>query len=146
MLGGKSGVAPSVEQCLTGIGLQGRLRRCLSANEDAFSYATGGQEVYPIIILTYSPEEEYYAPTEEEVPDVRQTEEHWLCYPAEPIHVELVWLFMYSIEWTGPYRTECQSVWTIDEKRPDGDHPWLNGRGHPLECDFMEAVPYIGIN
>ena len=31
-------VAPTIEQCITGIGILGRFRRCLAANEDAKSY------------------------------------------------------------------------------------------------------------
>ena len=62
-------VAPTIEQCITGIGLLGRFRRCLEANEDAKSYATMGREVYPILVLQFADDLPYYTPTSEQVPD-----------------------------------------------------------------------------
>lgn len=128
-------VAPTVEQCFTGIGLLGRFRRCLAANEDAFSYVTTRPEVYPIIILTYSPDEEYYIPSVDEVPDVELTHERWLRYPAEPVYADLVWLTPYSIIWAETNCTVCESVRLLDEEKPFGDHPWLNGKGHSLDSN-----------
>ena len=42
-------VCAKLEECFSAIGLLGRFRRCLAANEDAFSYVEAGGEVYPIL-------------------------------------------------------------------------------------------------
>lgn len=46
-------VAKDIRDCFTSIGLLGRFRRTLGANEDAKSYATVGKECYPVLILEF---------------------------------------------------------------------------------------------
>lgn len=141
-------VASRLEQCLTGIGLLGRLRRCLSANEDAKSYATEGLEIYPVLVLTFDDTLDYYKPYLSQVPDCDITRETWLLNPAKPVKVEVRWLDMYSIKFqeatcigkrTPVY--ECLSVRWVDEIKPEHNHPWLTGKGHFLESSAMENEP-----
>lgn len=139
-------VAPTIEQCITGIGILGRFRRCLAANEDAKSYETDSREVYPILVVKFADDLPYYEPTDEQVPDQSITEERWLLEPAKPVSVQLAWLGMRSIIWREEPRAlhgyACNSV-DLDYVffPPDKDHPWINGRGHVLESSEEEAEP-----
>lgn len=132
-------VAPTIEDCLSGIGLTGRLHRCLAANEDALSYVTAGREMYPILIAEFSDFEEYYSPTPEQVPDVGMTNEHWILNRAIPESVEIVWLNMFSILWDNSYCPRCRSVKLYWRPLPDATHPWLNGMGHTLDSSEYES-------
>lgn len=140
-------VSPTIEGCLTGIGLLGNLRRCLSANEDAFSYATDGLEVYPIIVEEYSNSESYYKPTIWEVEDQMQSGEHWIRYPTRPLSCQIFWLDMFSIiwkevpTWYGKPVYACDSVTMWRRPMPAHKHPWFNGLGHVMDCSD-EEIPY----
>lgn len=132
-------VAPTIEDCMSGIGLLGRLRRCLGGNDGAYSYAVAGNEIYPIIIVEFSKDEDYYKPTIDEVPDVDITNEYWIRYDALPISVRLVWLDMYSIKWKSEDKPEiCKQVEYYDIPPNWGNHPWINGKGHKLDCSEQE--------
>lgn len=78
-------VCEDVRGCFSAIGLLGRFRRCLAANEDAKSYETTGQEVHPILILHFSDDLSYYRPDANEVPDVEATCECWLKEPTSHV-------------------------------------------------------------
>ena len=137
-------VAPTVEDCLTGIKLVGRLRRCLAANEDAMSYETLGLEVYPVIILEFDvPMNLLYKPNKHQVPDVDITNEYWLTRPVKASKVMLKWLNPRSIIWEETYRPEmwykCKKV-TFTRSVKGRNHPWLNGRGSILESSEQEPV------
>lgn len=139
-------VAPTIEQCITGIGLLGRFRRCLEANEEAKSYATMGREVYPILVLQFADDLPYYTPTSEQVPDSIVTGEQWLLEPAVPTSIRLAWMGMDSILWAEDERAlhgyVCATA-KLDYRPfpPDKDHPWLNGRGHVLDSSEEEDLP-----
>ena len=138
-------VAPTVEQCLTSIGLLKNFRRCLSANKDAVSYATAGLEVYPILVLTFDDALSYYKPFLVDVPDCDVTNEKWLQTATKPTNVEVRWLGMYSILYQKTAsigkRTpiyECTSIKWIDDAESGYNHPWLNGKGHILDSSADE--------
>ena len=131
-------VAPTVEDCMTGIGLLGRLRRCLSANDGAKSYSTQGFEIYPIIIVEFDSNEEYYKPSLQQVPDREDTNEYWLMCECKPISLHLVWLDMYSIAWYSEIDLRAKSVDYYEDVPEWGNHPWLNGKGHALDSSEME--------
>lgn len=133
--------------CFTSIGVFGVFRRCMSACEDAKSYAVKGNEVYPIIIQVFNVEEsDIHVPTKEEVPDAEDTHELWLCKDAQPLVTELCWLDMYSVKWNDggeelPYMghpplTDIQFCRDVVGR----DHPWLNGKGHILDSSEMEEI------
>lgn len=136
-------VCERLEDCFTAIGLLGRFRRCLAANEDAKSYETRGLEVYPILILKFSDDLPYYTPTEKEVPDSPFTHEKWLTQAAIPEQVFLKWLHPRSILWGDYIRKyrgyNCKAVSFVPEVlMGDHIHPWLTGTGHILESSLME--------
>lgn len=135
-------VAPTIEGCLTGIKLLGRLRRCLAANEDAMSYETLGLEVYPIIILEFDvPESILYKPLKHQVPDVDITNEYWITQPIKANRVSVKWLNPRSIIWEETHRQEmwykCKKV-IFTRSIKGRNHPWINGRGNILESSEME--------
>ena len=133
-------VAKSIEDCMTGIKLLGVFRRCLGANEDAFSYSLHGREVYPILILQLSADA-LHKPTPEQVPDVNNTNENWITSPATIESAEIRWLDANSIIWEeldGHPDYRAKSVKFTDKKLADADHPWLNGRGHELNSSEPE--------
>lgn len=141
-------VGATLSDCFTSIGVFGVFRRCMSACEDAKSYAVKGDEVYPIIIQVFDVgTSEVYTPTEKEVPDVSDTHELWLCRDAQPLVTELYWLDMYSIHWDDggdalphmghPPLTDIQFYIDVTGR----NHPWLNGRGHILDSSEMEDNP-----
>ena len=141
-------VCKDIKDCVTAIGLLGRFRRCLAANEDAKSYETNGIEVYPILILGFPDDLDYYGPDGSEVPDVVVTHEMWLLEPATPSLVQLAWVHPRSIIWEElnlklhgvPYTYLCKSIELLIAK--DGPigriHPWLTGTGHLLDSSQME--------
>lgn len=133
-------VAPTLEDCITGIGVLGRFRRTLSGNEEAFSYAVKGNEAYPVIVLEFD-DDGVYAPTVEQVFDVEMTHERWFLTPKKPKRVRLRWLGMYSVYWKSD--DECRICKKVRFLRsPKGyDHPWLNGKGHILESSRREDEP-----
>lgn len=133
--------APTIEQCMTAIGLIGRFRRCLAENEDAFSYDSEGNEVYPIIVVKLPDDFPWYTPTTEEVPDQATTGEKWALTPIQPIHAEIKWLSPWSI--IMDERLICTSV-TFEDDISGKDHPWLNGKGHPLESSEDEDDTWCG--
>lgn len=132
-------LAPTVEDCVTAIGVLGMFRRCLNADPDAKSYENEG-EAYPVIVCGFPddiPGNPYVDPSEAQVPDVRLTGEKWLLRPAVPVMAELRWLNQYSLRIdTDAERTVCTNVKFVENL--DGfRHPWLDGRGHPLDCSDM---------
>lgn len=86
-------VAKSVLECVNGLGIMGKLRRCCNNYVEAGEI--NGKEVYPVIILTF--QEKLYQPIKE-VPDAISTGEYWIKHAAKPINVEVKWLSMRSIE------------------------------------------------
>lgn len=139
--------APTIEQCLTAIGLLGRFRRCLADNEDTYSYAVEGNEVYPILVVELPDElpdgQSWYKPTEEQVPDVERTGEVWSLYPVKPVRSEIKWLSMFSITCDEDDEEICTAV-EFETDLVGKDHPWLNFKGHPLESSQMEDEEWDG--
>jgi len=140
-------VCENIKDCVTAIGLLGRFRRCLAANEDAKSYETDGIEVYPILILKFSDDLKYYTPNRSQVPDVDFTHERWLLKPAVPDFVQIAWVHPRSIIWEeckeNPVsKYACKALELIIAK--DGPigrtHPWITGTGHRLESSEMESI------
>lgn len=86
-------VARSIEDCITGIGVQRVFFRCLEA-WDAPSYGSFGQEQYPIGILEIEvPESCMRVPDKSQVPDVDFTHELWICSGEfEIIDRKIVWI------------------------------------------------------
>lgn len=135
-------IAPSVELCLTAIGVIGTFRRCCAINQDAFDYATEALEVYPILICEFD-DPEVYKPTIEQVPDVGLTRERWLLQPAIPDRVCLKWLHSRSIRWSqkvlARHKWVCKNVDFV-EPTPISKHPWLNGFGNVLDSSEEEPT------
>lgn len=132
-------LTPSVEGCMTAIGVLGMFRRCLNAHPDTKSYENA-DETYPVIICEFPdeiPGNPYVIPSEAQVPDVGLTNERWLMMPARPSKMELRWLDQYSLDIdTNAERTVCTGVKFV-ENPEKYHHPWLDGRGHPLDCSDM---------
>ncbi len=137
--------AEDIRDCLTSIGLLGRFRRCLAANEDAKSYETEGSEIYPVLVLKFPDDVEIYKPSLSEVPDCDITNERWILKPTIAEYRQVRWLGMRSIKFVEAkskvtQRTiyKCVHVDWVDKNMPDAKHPWLNGKGHVLDCSLME--------
>ena len=95
--------------------------------------------MYPILIVEFSPDERYHLPSLKEVPDADGIGEWWLTHAAVPISVSLVWLDMSSIVWHSEDMPDiCKSVRWHNTPPAWGNHPWLNGKGHPLESSESE--------
>lgn len=139
-------VAQNICDCFTAIGLQNRLHRCLSACEGCFSYAQEGMEAYPILVVEFSEDQDYYRPFLTEVPDCDVTNEYWILTPSVPERVEVKWLSMFSFQ--GELRQSihlrepklcCTSVnFIADEELVNYNHPWLNDKGHTLDSTSRE--------
>lgn len=127
--------------CLTGIGLQTRLKRCLSANDNADSYATKFNEVYPVLVLEFPDYTNVYTPSEADVADIELTHEKWILRKIVPDKVTLKWLGPNSILFDNPTEDPCQmraiSCQFVTDFQ-NKDHPWLNGRGHTLVSQKQE--------
>lgn len=137
-------VTPTIEGCLTGIKLIGRLRRCLAANEDAKSYETLGLEVYPVIILEFDiPDRYLYKPSKSQVPDIDITDEYWITRPVKATRVVVKWLNPRSIKWEETHDNilhyKCKKV-TFTRSIKGRNHPWINGRGNILSSSEPEPV------
>lgn len=138
-------VAPTINNCLTAIGLLGRLRRCLARNEDAFSYMNIGREVYPVLVQEFFGPR-VYKPTARQVKDQPWTHEHWILEPLRPKRQYIIWLGMDSITWREaprmPLGYTCINV-RYDLRPPkNSNHPWINGHGHILDSDEEEEIYY----
>lgn len=132
-------VCAKLEECFSAIGLLGRFRRCLAANEDAFSYVEAGGEAYPILVCRFDGRLPAHIPTREEVPDAGETGELWLLRQAEPIDIQLKWLDPYSILWDDENGRICKSVKFVrEEDLKNKVHPWLTGTGNILESSLMD--------
>lgn len=138
-------VAPTIEDCITAIGLFGTFRRCLNDNPDTKSYEND-DEAYPILILEFENGGEY-TPDKHQVPDVETTHEHWLLNPAKPKKISLKWLNSYSIKIQENENGQaiCKSVKFL-ESTENYHHPWLDGAGHPLESSDMGSDPWPSID
>jgi len=110
------------------------------------SYAKNGDEVYPVLVVELPDKlpngQNWYTPTEEQVPDVKRTGEVWSLYPIKPIRSEIKWLSMYSIICDEDEEI-CTAVEFVKDLT-DKNHPWLNFKGHPLESSQMENEPWEG--
>ena len=132
-------VCRELRDCFTGIGLLGRFRRCLAANEDAKSYVESGGEVYPVLVCQFDDGLPVRAPIKEEVWDVERTHELWLLQPARPEEIRLRWLTPYSILWKEGDCYACESVkFATEAEVAHGIHPWLTGTGNILESSLMD--------
>ena len=137
--------ARSVARCVTSIGATGRFRRCLAANDCTKSYAEVLDEAYPVLVLELPSKSggiDWIDPGEDKVPDVARTGEKWSLSPVPVLKAEIRWLDAYSIR-IDEDTCDCKSVSFLDD--PSGrDHPWLNGKGHPLDCSQMDYDPWPG--
>lgn len=135
----------TVEDCVTSLGVLGRFRRCLAANDGAKSYAETGNEVYPVLVLALDPEAPFFEPDESLVPDVKRTHELWCTQPVDVLSCELKWLSPYSVIVDEDDEELCVKVRFVpDAKARKREHPWLNGKGHPLESSQMDYEPWEG--
>lgn len=129
-----------IRDCITSIGVLGTFRRCMNANEDAKSYENDN-EAYPIMVAKFS-DDGWEVPTEQQVPDIRDTRERWLLKPARPEKIYIRWLDAYSIKAVeGECRTKCTALKFLQDIR-NYSHPWLDGKGHPLDCAGMGGDPW----
>ena len=136
-------VAETIENCVTSIGIVGTFRRCLAENDSAKSYENDN-EAYPILVVKFPDNLDYIKPTPAQVPDVESTGEYWLLNPARPESIKLKWLSARSIIYdeNGPKIT-CTKITFLSAT--DGyDHPWLNRKGHPINCSDMGPEPWPG--
>ena len=127
-------VAPTIEDCITAIGVTGTFRRCANTNEDAKSYEND-DEVYPIIVIELPDTLNYITPDKNQVPDIEATNEKWLVEPFTPTSKEIKWLDQYSIDFNDdhPVRTVCTGIRFVTDLEGK-HHPWLDKKGHPLDC------------
>lgn len=127
--------------CVTAIGVTGVFRRCLNANPDAKSYEND-HEAYPIMVIKFKDDEGWTVPSKAQVPDVEDTGERWLLKPARPEKIYIKWLDACSIQMKdGACRTVCSALKFLKDLS-GYDHPWLNGKGHPLDCPHMGNDPW----
>ena len=137
-------VAPTVEDCVTAIRVYGPFKRCLAANDDAKSYSELMDEAYPVIVMELESDETPTVPTEEQVPDVKYTNERWFLKPVQVKDSYVRWLDCRSILFDESATVNdasfgiCTKVTFLDEYRHK-DHPWLNGRGHILSSSCMDS-------
>lgn len=130
-------VGKTIEDCFTGIGLLGAFRRCLNKNPDTKSYEND-DEIYPVIICEFHddiPENKYVTPTETQLPDIKTTNEKWLLKPTKPSKIYIKWLNAYSIDFDSETMV-CKHV-TFVPNTIGKNHPWLNQKGHPLDCSDL---------
>lgn len=143
-------VAPTIEDCFTAMGAD-RFLRCMSCHLPFDEKEC--LEVYPILLLSFSPWEDYHAPSETEVPDAVVTNEHWLREAAYPETVDLLWLASDSTIWNeiwtednnapgfGQGQEICTMVDYLEKPPVWGIHPWLDGNGHTL--NGVSAAKYF---
>lgn len=132
--------APKIENCITGLGVLGAFRRCLNANKDAKSYENDN-EAYPIFVVEFS-DDGWIKPSKSKVPDAATTHEHWCLHDIVPLSIELRWLDAYSIKTReGKLITLCRQVKFLDDLT-GYHHPWLDGKGHPLDCSDCGGDPW----
>ena len=130
-----------IRGCFTALGVTGTFRRCLNSNPDAKSYEND-DEAYPVLIAKFSDYAGWTAPGKDQVPDIEDTGERWLLSPARPEKIYLKWLDAYSIKMReGKCRTVCAALKFLDDVS-SYSHPWLDGRGHPLDCPDMGGDPW----
>lgn len=141
-------VAPSIEDCFTAIGVTGQFRRCCAMNDGAKSYENSS-EAYPVLVLKFPDGLAYVKPDRSQVPDIAATREQWLLEAAIPKTVMLKWLDACSVLYDDSIediRTICTSVRFIDKKDlRNYSHPWLDGKGHPLDSSDMGGEPWPDI-
>lgn len=127
--------APTVEACITAVKATGTFRRCLTdADDDLFDYENDN-EVYPIVVCSL--EGTFFSPARALVPDVHTTGEVWATSPCRVVSANLVWVGKKSIIYEEDRVTACMYA------NPAGkDHPWLNGKGHPLICSARGSEPW----
>lgn len=129
-----------IRGCFTALGVTGTFRRCLNASPDAKSYENDN-EAYPVLIAKFK-DDGWTVPDEAQVPDIEDTGERWLLYPARPEKIYLKWLDAYSIKMReGKFRTVCAALKFRDDVS-SYSHPWLDGKGHPLDCPDMGGDPW----
>lgn len=138
-------VAPTVEECITAIGLLGRFRRCLELNDGAMSYSNIGRETYPVLVEEFN-RPLVYRPYGEQVADGIYTREHWILVPTTPNRSKIIWLTAKSILWKEVKGFNmgyaCKKLHYTDTPKPNMNHPWINGHGHVLESSDEEE-PYL---
>lgn len=130
-----------IRGCVTALGVTGTFRRCLNSDPDAKSYENDN-EAYPVLIAKFSDYAGWTVPSMSQVPDICDTDERWLLSPARPEKIYLKWLDAYSIKMReGKTRTKCVALKFLDGLA-GYSHPWLDGKGHPLDCPDMGGGPW----
>lgn len=136
-------VTPSVEACVDALKPFGRFRRCLDANPDAKSYENGG-EAYPVVVLEFPDGTPCVRPDPALVPDAGKTGELWITGTIRP-EARLEWLGARSVVMDGAC-ARCVRVDFLSERELRGKHhPWLDGKGHPLESGQYGWEPWPGL-
>lgn len=142
-------VAPSVEDCISAIGILSVFSRCITHEHRAKNYRRTGNEYYPIIVIKYPAQADYIKPDSGQVPDQEWTNEHWLMEPTVPEFVDLFWLGMTSIDITdcpsdiSPCLATNVRLLRTEQLPLNAVHPWLTGpgTGHCLSSTEMEFLP-----
>lgn len=133
--------AAKLSDCITALGVTGTFRRCLNANSEAKSYENDS-EAYPVLVAEFDDKLNWIKPSKNQVPDVAVTHERWLLQPARPAKIELKWLDAYSIRMRDAgLRMACTKIKFLDSTE-GYSHPWLDGKGHPLDCPDMGDDPW----
>lgn len=115
---------------MTAIKPAGTLRRCLYNQDDDLMDYENQNEAYPLAICTLLGD--FIRPSKAQVPDVEITNELWSLYPCVVADTSLVWLGRRTVQYE---EDRVVSFTTVD---PTGkDHPWLDGKGHPLISSAM---------
>lgn len=127
-------VAPTVELCLTGIGAGASFRRCIGTTFE------NEHEAYPCIVCEV--EGQFFQPDQDLVPDVGFTQEHWSLSDVEVIRAEVKWLGSNSVKVkvTGSGELVTSVQWLTD--LAGYHHPWIDGKGHPLDCSYKGSDPW----
>lgn len=130
-------VAPTLEDCITAIGVE-KFSQCCRYCGDYPVFDCLSNKIYPIIIQEFGLDEPYYKPSANEVSDVAWTREAWICQSATPIDTELVWLHNRSIFADGLEGDEgpliCVDVSFLSGPPQWGVHPWLNNMVGSSAC------------
>lgn len=129
-------VAPTPELCMTGIGPGKWFRRCVNGDE----IYDNGDEIYPVIVCEV--DGDFIKPDPLQVPDADFTQEYWSLEKVCVVSAELKWLGCNSIKvdvrGRGEYVTDIEWV----EPRNGLHHPWLDGKGHPLNSSDKGSDPW----
>lgn len=137
-------LAPSIVDCFNGINVKHRFRRCLSGDIEGVKDYKNENEVYPVIVCMTRDLESVVTPTSVQVEDARWTHERWGLVPVMLVSIHIAWLGHDSVKVST--HSELDRMWCTQvdfvSDLQGKVHPWLNGKGHPLDCSDPGTMPW----